>query len=120
MTIEWIKSLWEDGRRLRRLLLLVDVGLIAFWPYLIAWVIAHPAEKGSDGFEVFAVIPVTLIALFLSLPALLLLVSNRTLRIGAWVTLAAIATNILFFSNLRSNSLLVREWHCRTFWTLCW
>jgi len=65
-------------------------------------------------------IPATLIAIFLSLPALLLLVSNRTLRIGAWVTLAAIATNILFFSDLRSNSLLVREWHCGTFWTLCW
>lgn len=116
----WLKTLWRDNRRLRRLLVIVDAGLIAFWPYLIAFIIAHPAAKGSDGFEIISVIPATLIVLCLSLPALLLLLSDRTIRTGAAVTLAAIVTNVLFFSDLRWNSGLIREWHCSTVWTLCW
>ena len=84
--------------------------MIAFWPYLIAFIIGHPAAKGSDGFEIVAVVQATLVALGLSLPAVLLLVSNRTLRIVAMVTLAAIVANVLFYADVRWNSGLVREW----------
>ena len=120
MTAAWVKSLWRDDRRLRRRLLVIDVGLFAFWPYLVAFIFAHPAAKGSDGFEVIAVVPATLIALCLSVPALLLSISNRTLRFGVWVTLAAAVTNACFFIDLRWNCGLVREWQCSTIWTLGW
>ena len=88
MTIEWLKSLWQDiwkdNGRLRRLLLVIDVGLIAFWVYSVIYINDHPAEQHSDGFEILAAVPMTLIALCLSLPALLLLIWNRTLEPALW------------------------------------
>jgi O-antigen ligase len=119
MTIEWLKSLWQDNRRLRRLLLVIDVGLVAFWVYSVIYISDHPAEQHSDGFEILAAIPMTLIALCLSLPALLLLIWNRTLRTSALVTLAAIAMNVWYWSSVLRFAGLGREWQCVTFWELC-
>ena len=123
MTIEWLKSLWQDiwqdNGRLRRLLLVIDVGLIAFWVYSVIYISDHPAEQHSDGFEILAAIPMTLIALCLSLPALVLLIWNRTLRISALVTLAAIAMNVWYWSSVLRFAGLGREWQCVTFWEFC-
>jgi O-antigen ligase len=123
MTIEWLKSLWQDiwkdNGRLRRLLLVIDVGLIAFWVYSVIYINDHPAEQHSDGFEILAAVPMTLIALCLSLPALLLLIWNRTLRASALVTLAAIAMNVWYWSSVLRFAGLGREWQCATFWEFC-
>ena len=113
VTLPWHGAAWvvrrawrwqEDDGRLRRTLLVVDLGLIAFWVYSVAYILEHPAARGSDGFEFLLAIPVTLIAVFLSLPALLLLISNQTLRVGACVTLIAIVANGLIGSNVLWNS----------------
>jgi len=119
MTIEWLKSLWQDNRRLRLLLLVIDVGLIAFWVYSVIYISDHPAEQHSDGFEILAAVPMTGIALCLSLPALLLLIWNRTLRTSALVTLAAIVMNVWYWSIVLRLAGLGREWQCVTFWELC-
>ena len=110
----WLKSLWRDDRRLRHRLLIIEFCLFAFWFYSVAYIFNHPAAKGSDGFEVFLIVPMTGIAMFLSLPALLLLISNRTLRTSAGVALAAIIANVLIGSNVLWNSGLGRG----TFWPL--
>ncbi|GJE58838.1 hypothetical protein [Methylobacterium trifolii] len=114
MTTLWLKSLWQDDRRLRHLLLVVDIGLLIFWFYAVEYIIHHPAAKGSDGFEIFLAVPMTLIVLCLSLPALLLLISNRTLKFGPPITLAAIVANVLIGSDVLWNSGLGRG----TFWPL--
>lgn len=106
--IPWLKSLWQDDRRHRRRLLIVNAGLIAFWAYSIAYILHHPAEKGSDGFEVFLTVPMTAIALFFTVPALLFLIWRRTIKFSAPVTLAAIAMNVLFGSDILWNSGLGR------------
>ena len=108
MTTRWLKLLWQDHKRLRRCLLIGDFGLIAFWLYSVEYIIHHPAEKGSDGFEIFLAVPMTLIVLFLSLPALLLLISNRTIQISAPVTLAALVAKVLVGSDVLWNSGLER------------
>lgn len=120
MTTQWWILLWQDERRLRRPLLIIGIGLVACWFYLIAYIFAHPAAKGSDGFEIIAVIPATLIALCLSLPALLLLISNKTVRISLLVMIAAIVLNAWLLIDLGWNSGLVQEWRKRTWWKLCW
>ena len=105
-----LRRVWRDDGLLRRALLGVDLGLIGFWIYSVAYIIHHPAAKGSDGFEIVLVVPMTLIALFGSLPALLLLIGRRTLRPGAYVTLVAIAfngvvgTSVLWNSGLRHGA----------------
>jgi len=118
MTID-VHSIWRDDRRLRRLLLIIDLGLLAFWFYSVIYIIDHPAEKHSDGFEILAAIPMTGIALFLSLPALLLLIWRRTLRIGALFTLAALLTNILCWVSVLNGAGLGRHWQCVAFLELC-
>lgn len=114
MPTEKPKWFWQENRRLRRFLLIIDVGLIAFWVYSVEYIFHHPAEKGSDGFEIFLVVPMTLIALVFSLPALLLLISNRTLKFAPPVTLSAVVINILFGSEVLWNSGLRRG----NFWPL--
>lgn len=108
MTLDRVKAVWHDDRRLRRLLLVVDAGLIYFWVYSVVYVFEHPAEKGSDGFEVFLAVPMTLIALCLSFPAQLLVVWNRTLRISAWISAAAIVANTVIGGDVLWNSGLGR------------
>ena len=105
-----VRQLWRDDRRFRLTLLVVDAGLIAFWVYSVIYIMDHPAEKGSDGFEILAAVPMTGIALFLSFPALLLLIWKRTLRIGAWVTLAAIVMNVWCWTYILLYAGLGRYW----------
>ena len=114
MTTEKRKWFWQEDRRLRRFLLIVDVGLIAFWVYSVEYIIHHPVEKGSDGFEIFLAVPMTVIALCLNFPALLLLISNRTLKFAPPITLAAVVANVLFGSEILWNSGLRRG----AFWPL--
>jgi hypothetical protein len=109
MIIKELKSLWKDDRRRRRPLLIVNGGLVAFWIYSAEYVIHHPAAKGSDGFEVFMVIPVTFIAVFLTLPAVFLLISRRTIKLSAPVTLMAIVMNVLCGGDILWNSGLTRD-----------
>lgn len=99
---------WDDDRRLRRLLLVVDLGLIAFWLYSVEYILHHPAAKGSDGFEVFLVVPMTAIALLFSLPALLLAIPRRTLRASTWVTAMALLMNVFAGTSVLWNSGLGR------------
>lgn len=99
---------WRDDRRLRRVLLVVDLGLVAFWVYSVEYILHHPAARGSDGFEVFLVVPMTGVVLFLSLPALLLVISNRTLRVGPWVTAMAVLANVFVGVGVLWNSGLGR------------
>lgn len=114
MSALWLTSLWRDDRRLRRRLLIIDGFLFAFWFYSCAYILDHPAERGSDGFEVLLMIPMTGIAIVLSLPATLLLISKRTLRVGAAVTLVAIVADVLIGPNVLWNSGLGRG----TLWPL--
>lgn len=65
-----------------------------FWLYTIYAVKQHPDLNGS-GLEVIAMIPVTAIALFLVLPALVLSFVRRALWFALGLAIAAAAMDVI-------------------------
>lgn len=107
------------ARHLRRYLIPISVSLVGFWIFSVIYIIDHPADKGSDGFEFLAAIPFTGIAFLFSLPALLLSFWRQTVYIGALLAALAVGLNGLYCYAYLTSGGHGSEWKCITFYELC-
>lgn len=84
---------------LRRIALGGGLGCTAFWIYTFYYISRLPPGDGT-GFQWLAEMPLTMIWLFLSLPALGLSLSRRLAAIAAGMGVASIIANAMLWSRL--------------------
>lgn len=93
------KSLRPLREGLRAAVLLIVAAELIFWGYTVYFIDRQGNLRG-DGLEVVAMIPMTAIAAFVALPALLLTISGRALWLALGLALLAGAANIAIWPEI--------------------
>jgi len=92
----------ETGKSARWTILAIAGAQAMFWLYTIYYVIARANPKG-DGFELVAIMPMSLIFLVFVLPAFLKARAGRSLKAAAILCLIGLAANFFVWAQILSE-----------------
>ena len=92
----------ETGKAARWTIMAIAAAQTLFWLYTIYYVIVHASPKG-DGFELVAIMPMSVIFLAFGLPAFLKARAGRSLKVAAILCLIGLAANFLVWAQILSE-----------------
>jgi uncharacterized membrane protein YpjA len=92
----------ETGKSARWTIMAIAAAQAVFWLYTIYYVIARANPKG-DGFELVAIMPMSLIFLVFVLPAFLKARAGRSLKAAAILCLIGLAANFFVWAQILSE-----------------